>query len=155
MKHRFLSLPLVGLLVVMLATITASRGIVAFSTGLAGIVSGILVLIASYDHDYILPSSRFKTAMVWLGSRSYSIYLIHVTCHSAVMEFKRSAGLPEGGRASQLLTLACLPLILILAEMNYRGVETPFRRLGRRIADGLGRKFDQGQLTEAPELVAE
>ncbi len=155
MKHRMLSLPLVGLLVLLLATITASRGIAAFSTGLAGIISGILVLIASYDNDYILPPSRFKTAMVWLGSRSYSIYLIHVTCHSTVMEFKRSAGLAEGGLVSQLLTLACLPLILILAEMNYRCIENPFRRLGRRIADGFGRKFEQGRLTGAPELVSE
>jgi peptidoglycan/LPS O-acetylase OafA/YrhL len=141
LRRGFFSLPLVGLCVLLLATVPASRAVAPISTGLLAIISGVLVLIASYDKNYILPPSRFKTAMVWLGSRSYSIYLIHVTCHSFIMELKKSTGVAEGGVTSVVLTLACIPIILLTAEANYRLVETRFRRIGRHIADDTGRKL--------------
>jgi peptidoglycan/LPS O-acetylase OafA/YrhL len=135
LRYGFLSFPLVSLCLLLLATVPASREIAPVSTGLTAIICGLLVLIASYDRDYILPPSRFKSALVWLGSRSYSIYLIHVTCHSFIMELKRSAGISEGSIISVALTLVCIPFILVVAETNYRFIETPFRRIGRRIAD--------------------
>jgi len=141
LRYSFLSLPLVGLCISLLATVPASRELAPVSTGLLAIISGLLVLIASYDKNYILPPSRFKAAMVWLGSRSYSIYLIHVTCHSFVMELKRSAGIAEGSMTSVVLTLGCIPIILVVAEINYRFIETRFRRIGRRMADNFDRKL--------------
>jgi peptidoglycan/LPS O-acetylase OafA/YrhL len=155
LRHGFLSLPLLGLCILLLATVPASREIAPVSTGLAAIVSGVLVLIASYDRNYVLPPSRFKAAMVWLGSRSYSIYLIHVTCHSFIMEFKKSTGIAEGGLASILLTLGCIPLILLIAEANYRMVETRFRRMGRRLADDFVLKRSDKKLIQRLQLVAE
>ena len=153
LRRSALSLPLVGLCLALLAALPALQGSIPFSTGLCAIVSGLLVLIASYDRNYILQPSAFKTAMVWLGSRSYSIYLIHVTCHALVMEFKRSAGIAEGGIVSELLTLASLLLILVVAEMNYRLIEVPFRRMGRRMADGFGaRQKYAGAIEDAPAV---
>jgi peptidoglycan/LPS O-acetylase OafA/YrhL len=140
LRHAWLSLPLVGLCILMLATFPASQEIAPVSTGLSAIISGVLVLIASYDENYILQPSRFKAAMVWLGSRSYSIYLIHVTCHSFIMELKKSAGIAEGSLASVALTLACIPAILVVSEVNYRFIETRFRQMGRRIADDFSRR---------------
>jgi peptidoglycan/LPS O-acetylase OafA/YrhL len=155
LRHGFLSLPLVGLCVLLLATVPASREVAPISTGLLAIISGVLVLIASYDKNYILPPSRFKTAMVWLGSRSYSIYLIHVTCHSFIIELKKSAGIPDGSMASVVLTLACIPLILLVAEANYRLIETRFRQIGRRLADNFSLKLSDKKLVKSPQLVAE
>jgi peptidoglycan/LPS O-acetylase OafA/YrhL len=152
LRHGLLSLPLIGLFVLLLATVPASRAVAPVSTGLLAVISGVLVLIASYDKNYILPPSRFKSAMVWLGSRSYSIYLIHVTCHSFIMELKRSAGIAEGSVTSVGLTLACIPIILLVAEANYRFVETRFRQTGRRLADGFSLKLGDRRLVERTEL---
>jgi peptidoglycan/LPS O-acetylase OafA/YrhL len=155
LRHGFLSLPLVGLCVLLLAMVPASRAVAPVSTGLLAIISGVLVLIASYDKNYILPASRFKAALVWLGSRSYSIYLIHVTCHSFIMELKKSAGIAEGSMVSVALTLACIPVILLVAEVNYRLIETRFRRIGRRLADGFSLKSSDKQVMGKTQWVAD
>jgi peptidoglycan/LPS O-acetylase OafA/YrhL len=155
LRHGFLSLPLVGLCVLLMAMVPASREVAPVSTGLLAIISGVLVLIASYDKNYILPPSRFKSALVWLGSRSYSIYLIHVTGHSFVMELKKSAGIAEGSIISVALTLACIPFILVVAEANYRLIETRFRRMGRRLADDLSLKSSDKQVIGETQLVAD
>jgi peptidoglycan/LPS O-acetylase OafA/YrhL len=155
LRHGCFSLPLVGLCVLLLAMVPASREVAPVSTGLLAIISGVLVLIASYDKNYILPPSRFKTALVWLGSRSYSIYLIHVTCHSFIMELKRSAGITEGSMTSVGLTLACLPLILLVAEANYRWIETRFRRIGQRLAENFSLRLGEKRLVAQAQWAAE
>jgi len=155
LRHGFLSLPLVSLCALLLAAVPAAREVAPVSTGLLAIISGALVLIASYDKNYILPSSRFKTAMVWLGSRSYSIYLIHVTCHSLIMELKKSAGIAEGSMASVVLTLACIPIILLVAEVNYRLIETRFRRMGRRLADDFSLRLSDKKMFGRAQLIAD
>jgi peptidoglycan/LPS O-acetylase OafA/YrhL len=155
LRHGYCSLPLVGLCVLLLATVPASREVAPFSTGLLAIISGALVLIASYDKNYILPPCRFKAAMVWLGSRSYSIYLIHVTCHSFIMELKKSAGIGEGSLTSVVLTLACIPIILFVAEANYRLIETRCRHIGRRLADGFSLNLSDKRLVERAQLVTD
>jgi peptidoglycan/LPS O-acetylase OafA/YrhL len=151
LRHSYFSLPLVGLCVLLLAMVPASRAVAPVSTGLLAIISGGLVLIASYDKNYILPPSRFKAALVWLGSRSYSIYLIHVTCHSFIMELKKSAGIAEGSMTSVVLTLACIPIIFLVAEANYRFIETRFRRIGRRLADDFSLKSSDKKMREGTQ----
>jgi peptidoglycan/LPS O-acetylase OafA/YrhL len=155
LRQGCLSLPLVGLCVLLLAIVPASRGVAPVSTGLLAIISGMLVLIASYDKNYILPPSRFKAALVWLGSRSYSIYLIHVTCHSFIMELKKSAGIAEGSMTSVGLTLACIPIIFLVAEANYRFIETRFRRMGRRLADDFSLKLSDKKIFERAPLTVD
>jgi peptidoglycan/LPS O-acetylase OafA/YrhL len=71
------------------------------------------------------------------------------------MEFKRSAGIAGGGMASVVLTLACIPLILIVSEVNYRFVETRFRRIGRQIADDFSLKLTNKRVIERPQLAVE
>ena len=132
--HSILSLPVLALGVILLAALPASAALAPVSTGLAAVVSGALVFIASYDADYLLKPSAFKRALVWLGSRSYSIYLIHVTGRAIVLEFKKSRGIAEGSAAAGLWTVVSIVLILTLSELNYRLVESRFRRIGRRAA---------------------
>jgi peptidoglycan/LPS O-acetylase OafA/YrhL len=71
------------------------------------------------------------------------------------MELKKSAGIAEGSLASAGLTLACIPIIFCVAETNYRFIETRFRRMGRRLADGLRQKWDDRRSMERTPLVAE
>ncbi len=129
------SLPVVGGGIVLLALIPSSAAVAAFSTGLTALCCGFLVWLASYDRDLILAPCRLKAALVWLGTRSYSVYLIHTICHAFVQELKKNAGIAEGHLLSESLTILSVALILTLAECNYRLVEKPLRHVGRRLAD--------------------
>ncbi|MFT3867088.1 MAG: acyltransferase [Nibricoccus sp.] len=146
LRQNIFSLPLVGLCLLLLVSLPAMSAYISITTGLTAIVCGLLVFIASYDRDYILRPSMLKTAIVWLGSRSYSIYLIHVTGHTFVIELKRSAEIAEGSPLSVALTFLSVPFILILSELNYRFVETPFRRIGKRIAEKFGRHLSPSEI---------
>jgi len=154
LQNAFLSLPILLLGVLLLAGVAASVALARWTTGLAALISGSLVLIASYDANYLLKPSRPKSALMWLGSRSYSIYLIHVTVRALVLEYKKSWGIPEGSAAAGLWTLASLVLILAVSELNYRLVETPFRSLGRQIAGRLQPKAGLRSSIPAPVAAA-
>lgn len=41
-------------------------------------ISAALVWIASYNQDYLFPQSWIKRSLVWVGMRSYAIYMIHI-----------------------------------------------------------------------------
>lgn len=67
-------------------------------------------------------------AVQWLGSRSFSLYLIHDPIVSTVAFLL-------GGDASPFLTLGIsLPVSLIMAEVFFRLVERPSHRLAKRVS---------------------
>jgi peptidoglycan/LPS O-acetylase OafA/YrhL len=155
MRHPWIALPVVALCVVALAAVPAASPVAHFSTGIAAILSGLLVLFASYDQNYIFPAFRIKPALVWLGARSYGIYLIHVTCRSFILELKKTAGIAEGSTAAAIGSVVSVVVILLLAELNYRWVEAPGRKIGRRVADGLRRRIKPAAVPEMPRLLQE
>jgi peptidoglycan/LPS O-acetylase OafA/YrhL len=133
LRHRPFALAAVSGAMILLAGIP-SFATGRYSTGLVALVSGGLVLIASYGRDYLFPPSRAKSILTWIGSRSYSIYLTHTVGRAVVLEVKLRLGVAEGSTAAALWSIGSLALILVLSEMNYRCVETPFRNLGRHVA---------------------
>jgi peptidoglycan/LPS O-acetylase OafA/YrhL len=66
-----------------------------------------------------------NAALRWAGSRSYSIYLIHLPLYTGLMQFAESAGYE---RRALLLAGTGLPLALVAAEGLHRAVERPFLR---------------------------
>ncbi|WP_234423761.1 acyltransferase family protein [Intrasporangium calvum] len=100
---------------------------------LASAASGVLVL-AVLDR----PAGRAPTVWqrltghplaVWIGVRSYSIYLWHWPVILVVGRDNPSAP----GTTSHLLTRAwCVLVTIALADLTHRFVETPFRRSGFR-----------------------
>ncbi len=67
--------------------------------------------------------------MVWLGRRSYSMYLVHVLCLNAVEAKFR---IDSGPRAAMALA-AAFCLAAAFAEVLYRLVEQPARQYGRAL----------------------
>jgi peptidoglycan/LPS O-acetylase OafA/YrhL len=64
-------------------------------------------------------------ALRWAGSRSYSIYLVHLPLYTGLMQFADGAGYE---RRALLLAGTGLPLALVAAEGLHRFVERPFLR---------------------------
>ncbi|WP_152218865.1 acyltransferase [Pseudomonas sp. SCB32] len=113
-------------------------GVYKFS--LVALGASALVWVASYDADVLLPKGVVRRLMIWVGSRSYAIYLIHVPAFFAVREaFARLyPSVTADERYFYPFVLCATALIVLLSELNFRLVETPLRRKGvlvsRRLA---------------------
>lgn len=95
----------------------------------------ILVWLASYDDDLFLPAP-LRSLFLWLGARSYAIYLIHIPAFFLTREIwtRLDPGTTPGPEAFLPYMLTAGALILICSELNHRYVEQPLRHKGRRIA---------------------
>lgn len=110
--------------------------------GLIALLAAGLVWVASYDRDLLLRPGPLKRALVWIGARSYALYLIHVPAYFAAHEvwFRLAPpGAVPHGWLAWAYALAALAALFLLADLTYRLVEVPLRRKGRRIAAGIGR----------------
>jgi peptidoglycan/LPS O-acetylase OafA/YrhL len=108
------------------------------AVGLVAMVSALLVLMASYQSGYICNIPFFSGALAWLGARSYAIYLIHLPtfriCFEAWTRYAIRIDHPLDGTFTLRMLLSAIVLTLVLAELNFRLVEDPLRRIGAAIA---------------------
>lgn len=97
--------------------------------------SGVLVWIASYDHNVLIPSQPAARAfLVWVGKRSYCIYLAHMVVFFLTIEgWFRAGGVHT---TWQWIAFFATPVVVlpIVAELTARWVETPLRRHGHQRA---------------------
>jgi peptidoglycan/LPS O-acetylase OafA/YrhL len=117
--------------------------LVPFRVGMVALISAVLVFFASYDRDYLFPAGPVKQVMLWFGSRSYALYLIHIPAFFATRElwFRiEPAGTNFGGTFTLRFALTGGMLLLTFAELNYRFVEVPLRRRGARIAQRIAER---------------
>jgi peptidoglycan/LPS O-acetylase OafA/YrhL len=146
MKKRRYSIPtllaLFFLLIEIPSNLAGKSDIVPFSTGLTAVVAAAIVLISSHDQDVIARPSLFKPVLMWVGSRSYGIYLIHAFCLSLTAQiwaWVEPAGTVFGPNYTLRYLVMFFGLTFGLAELNYRLIETPLRKRGRIIADKFAR----------------
>ncbi|MCS3396419.1 acyltransferase family protein [Burkholderia thailandensis] len=138
-----------------LAALPGRLASIPFHTGLIALVSCIMVWIASYGKSYTMPDGAVKRVLVYFGSRSYAIYLIHVPVYRLTREiWERVATTPSAIDGSFTLRFAftAIPIVLLLAELNYRFVETPLRLHGTRVAERWSRSRNvesRGSVTSA------
>jgi peptidoglycan/LPS O-acetylase OafA/YrhL len=96
--------------------------IIVFST------TAIIFLIFLIARDSWLQRIHTWGPMLWLGKRSYSMYLVHVLCLNV---FEAWVRVDSGWKAAAVLALS-YGLTALVAEGLYRVVEVPVRRVGRR-----------------------
>ena len=105
---------------------------------LIAVISAVLVLIASYDKNYISSLGWLKKPLLWIGTRSYAIYLIHLPAYYLTREFWYRME-PAGTVFDASFTFKYLGvaffLLFVLSDLNYRLIETPFRKRGVEIAN--------------------
>lgn len=139
LRSRWLRYPVLLALFGALAWISAdpNGATLNWRVGLIAILCVTLVWLASYGRGYVCTSGRLKKVLMWIGSRSYAIYLIHIPAYFFVREcFWRlgMAGNPPPAYSSFIYAATAMLLILLLAEANFRWVETPLRARGVSLA---------------------
>ena len=136
--HSVVGLAILAFLTVSLAAMGSPQlHLVRFQTGMLALISAVLVFVASYDQDYLFPDGAAKRVMLWVGSRSYALYLIHIPAFFMTREiwFRiEPSGTIFNGTFTLRFALTAGALLLTSTELNYRFVEVPLRRRGASIA---------------------
>lgn len=132
-------LMVIGLLLSYMATDRFT--FVNYRIGVIAVLSAVLVWIASYNRDYLMPAGGVQRVLAWVGSRSYGIYLIHIPAYQLARELVfrlQSAGLPSPAGHPIVTLLLAFGLIVLLSELNYRFIEMPMRNRGTALVKRLG-----------------
>lgn len=112
---------------------------------IAALVGAMLVFLASYNKAYILPSSPLKSLVVWVGGRSYSLYLCHFLCYCATREiyFRVAPELARTSEGAYVYLTTGLVLTFICGELSYRLIEVKFKQAGSRKIDVIKARMAQ------------
>ena len=117
--------------------ILATGLIAPFYTGMIALASATIVWIASYDSGLMFKHIKNNSVVLWMGSRSYSLYLIHGIAFRIVTHFTRLVlDRDLTGDDSLFIGLTALLLSAILADLSYRFLEVPFIQRGRVVSSG-------------------
>lgn len=113
-----------------------------YGVAVVALLCAIIVWLASYDGNLFAIGTSYRKLMLYLGSRSYALYLSHLVVYMTIRDLFNPfvAGLaatigPTG--LNTLLLITALGLSLLGAELTYRLVETALRARGRAIAGRL------------------
>jgi peptidoglycan/LPS O-acetylase OafA/YrhL len=123
----------------MLSLAVFARGeVFKFFTGAIALCSAVMVWIASYNEGLLFRHLRNNRVLLWIGSRSYSIYLSHILAFYIVVEWcKVRGGGVIGPDDTAAIAVGGTILATLFAEASYRFIEQPFRLRGRDIAKGM------------------
>ncbi len=140
LRHAGARFVFIGLILLGLMVMSGDLHIVPkyLNKSIAAIVSAAAVFAASYNRNYFVRTNWSKTVLLWIGSRSYAIYLIHIPVYKFVWEtcFRLYPGFPNRDDwllPTLLFTISSLMLTFIISELNFRFIEEPFRIKGRNI----------------------
>ena len=148
LANRASSLGFILLLMVLLLTLGSTHlGITTYRLSFVDVLSAALVLVASYDSDLIFHRLNFiRRPLIWVGERSYAIYLTHIPCFFIVREtwYRFTGGTAPSQEQFLLFSASAAGMILILSELNYRLIEIPLRKKGTRIAGAMVTTLQNG-----------
>jgi len=110
-----------------------------YGVGLVALFCAAIVWLASYDRNIFSIGPRYRRVMLYLGSRSYSLYLSHLVVflgsRDLFGQFGQELATTSGAAGFTAIKLAvALGLTLLGAELTYRFVESVLRARGRVIA---------------------
>ncbi|MBO2446750.1 acyltransferase [Actinomadura barringtoniae] len=88
----------------------------------------LVLAVAAFVAGRALSNRRMPGALAWLGTVSYSVYLIHPLLMAAML-----AILPES-QWGPAAFVAYFAILLPVSWLSYRIVEIPMQNLGRRLA---------------------
>ena len=107
---------------------------------LTAFASGLLVLLASCEGLSLFGKTRLGQALVWMGERSYTLYLCNLPTYILLGEI-----LFKMGRVSQQtsgaeyagIAIISVILLMVVADQFFTRIEDPLTRLGHQKANRL------------------
>ena len=110
-----------------------------YGVAVVALICAGIVWLAAYDREVFTLGERYRRIMLYLGSRSYSLYLSHLVVYLGTRDllgyFGQGLAATVGAATFNLLHIGiALSLTLLGAELTYRFVETVLRAKGRAIA---------------------
>ena len=110
---------------------------------LTSVLSGSLVFCASQNIK-LISDFRIPKTMIWIGERSYSLYLGHITAafisvmiNDRILYFLEMSEQTIASRTMMLILMVLLSCLF--AEISYRYLELPFNKYGHALAKKMGR----------------
>jgi len=137
---------LVAFVLALMAGITVARAPVAHAMGITALLCGLLTWIASYDRCYLTRNRLARALAVYIGSRSYAIYLTHMLAMSLTAWMVQRAPLSALVQACGPGASVALFLVLtgLFSEFNYRVIEMPLRAYGKKRSAAMTGEPDAG-----------
>jgi peptidoglycan/LPS O-acetylase OafA/YrhL len=125
-----------ALTVLMVGLAVIPTGIVPFYPTMVSVISLLLVFVASHDREFLFAKGPLRSGLVWVGQRSFAIYLIHDAVFRAVQGACRIVFPPTqpDGWTVVVLIAAASVVLAILADLSFRWLETPLRKRGKQVA---------------------
>ena len=111
-----------------------------YGIGVLAMISAILVFLAVRYENSLGTQPHFKKLMLYIGSRSYSIYIIHLIMfeiikHFWAIGFGEMKFTPVEMQLTNIgIVILALTITFVLSEMNYQFVEQHFRVKGKHLA---------------------
>lgn len=111
----------------------------SFMVGIIALISFFIIYMASFNSGEINAPELIRKPMIYIGSRSYGLYVIHmpaifITQEIFARHFAYQGISPHGGMAIDLsITLTSIIITWLLVEFNYRFIEVPTRKMGALI----------------------
>ena len=89
MGSRWLRYPVLLLLLGTIAWLAPSNDSASLNwrVGAIGALAAVLAWLASYGQGSICEDSWLESTLLWIGSRSYALYLIHIPAYCFVREW--------------------------------------------------------------------
>lgn len=134
LKYKPLALIATLVLLYLLVAVPALLFSWSINMGLLAMIAAALVWLASYGEGYLFGYRGLTRLMTWLGARSYGIYLIHLPVfhitHEAATRYLQATAQEYSVAVVPFLLAFAGALIIFLAELNFRYIEEPLRRIG-------------------------
>lgn len=147
-KKRY-SIAITCLLIAVLASITAIGFSDIVVIPLACLIAVILVGLSSLEKGFIAFFPIAEGVVDYIGSRSYSIYIIHFPIFTVTQEIgyrlSHQYHFSVNSELALPYSITALLLTIICSELSYRFIEQPLIKKGRRITDNLTLKPQQVQ----------
>ncbi len=130
----------------------------AFSA--VAIIAAVLILICSFDSGTFTRIPLVSPMLLWFGTRSYAMYVIHLFAYRMSYEIWYRISGQRGMQLDEQFTLelfaTAMLLLAALSALNYRFVEEPARLYGaRRSREIIARDAQRAQaasdLTSSPQ----
>ncbi len=128
--------PVVSILMMGLGVMPAGSGLVPFFPTMVSLIALLLVFVASYDLGYLCRPGWLRSTFVWIGQRSFALYLMHNTAFWVVRGLQNDIFpnlVPGRGPAVGLIVASAI-LLAVGSDLSFRFLETPLRRRGRKVA---------------------